>query len=324
MMKPLAGLLALLMLVACGGEDENVNQKVGGLPDFDASWNYGAPEETRKVFAGILSEAGPDAPLNWKLELQTQIARTHSLVREFDEAHALLDTIEKGLTDETGRARLRYLLERGRAFNSSGKKSEAKPLFVEAWDVGREIGDDSLAVDAAHMVAIAVPGTEVAKQWNLKGLELARTSDDEGAQNWVGPLTYNMGWEAFDTGKPQEALDLFEESRQHFEGRGLEARERVSRWSVARATRELGRNEEALAMQLDLLAENETAETPDGFVFEELGELYLLKEEPELARENFAKALPMLEKELWLVDNEPDRITRLRELAGTSDTAMEN
>ena len=41
--------------------------------------------------------------------------------------------IEKRLTDTVPVAQVRYLLERGRTFNSSKKKDEARPWFKKAW-----------------------------------------------------------------------------------------------------------------------------------------------------------------------------------------------
>ena len=38
------------------------------------------------------------------------------------------------------RVRLRYLLERGRVLNSSGKPDEARPLFLQAWELGTQPG----------------------------------------------------------------------------------------------------------------------------------------------------------------------------------------
>jgi hypothetical protein len=85
------------------------------------------------------------------LEILTQVARTYSLRKRFDEAHQLLDEIEPQLASAGPRVRVRYLLERGRTFNSSGNREKARELFVAAWEVARPSGLEGLAVDAAHM-----------------------------------------------------------------------------------------------------------------------------------------------------------------------------
>ncbi|MEO5930639.1 MAG: hypothetical protein ABIR47_11955, partial [Candidatus Kapaibacterium sp.] len=121
--------------------------------NFDRLWNYQKPDETEQRFREILRAAPQGTP--YHVELLTQIARTQSLQRKFAEAHAILDEAAALLTPEMRRARIRYLLERGRTFNSAGQKERALPLFVEAWEIGRETGEDNLAIDAAHMVAIA-------------------------------------------------------------------------------------------------------------------------------------------------------------------------
>ncbi|NJN44403.1 MAG: hypothetical protein HC806_06580 [Anaerolineae bacterium] len=67
-------------------------------------------------------------------------------------------------------------------------------------------------------------------------------------------------------------------------------------------------------MQLALLAESEqTGDTP-GYTHEELGELYLLAGESEKAVPHFAAAFNELSKDPWLVENEPERIERLKTL----------
>lgn len=284
-------------------------------PDFEAAWNYGAPAETRETFNSMLAEAGDEAPLAWTLELRTQIARTHSLTGEFDEAHAILDDVEPATEGAMDKVRIRYLLERGRTFNSAGDKVKARPLFIEAWEVGKDAGEDFFAVDAAHMVAIAASDGDEANAWNLTGLEFARQSADERARGWVGSLTNNMGWTAFDAGKLVEALALFEESRDHFLSRDLPARARIARWSIARVKREQGAIDEALAMQLEIRDENEAAGEPDGFCYEELGELYLLKDDLETAAENFAHAHALLSLDDWFVKNEAARLARIESLS---------
>lgn len=284
------------------------------LPDFDALWNYGAPLETREKFTALLDEASADVSQAWRLELKTQIARTHSLVGEFKEAHAILDGVEPEITEDMARPRVRYLLERGRAFNSNGEKDRAKVLFVEAFGVGEVAGEDFHTVDAAHMVAIAATDASEANRWNNIGLVLARQSENTRARGWVGSLTNNMGWTAFDGGKLEEALALFEESRNHFLSRDQAGRARIARWSIARVKREQGAIDEALAMQLEIRAENETAGEPDGYCFEELGELYLLRNEPDKAAPQFAAAFRILSQDSWFVNNESDRLARLEEL----------
>lgn len=124
------------------------------LPNFDAEWNFADPGATEVIFRRML-EDNRGAPRGWKLELKTQIARALGLQRKFELAHEMLDDVESKLGDRE-LTRVRYLLERGRVYNSEGKADEARPLFEEAHDLARQVGDEQLAVDAAHMVALAV------------------------------------------------------------------------------------------------------------------------------------------------------------------------
>jgi hypothetical protein len=63
-------------------------------PDFMALWDYQDPAASALRFHTLLPEARAAADLQLELELLTQIARTHSLQRQFAEAHQLLDEIE--------------------------------------------------------------------------------------------------------------------------------------------------------------------------------------------------------------------------------------
>ena len=78
--------------------------------------------------------------------------------------------------------------------------------------------------------------------------------------------------------------------------------------------RALNRIDEAITIQLGLLEELIKAETSDGYVYEELGELYLLKGE-EIHKMYFQFAYNELSKDIWLAANEQARLNRMKELA---------
>ncbi|HCV26580.1 MAG: hypothetical protein CME13_22485 [Gemmatimonadetes bacterium] len=103
--------------------------------DFDEVWDYGDPAGTRTRFGGFLTGAA-DSTLSYRLQLQTQIARTHGLEGDSEAAHKLLDETEGELTDLASVAGVRYLLERGRAHRSSGEPGTALPSFEQAYDLG--------------------------------------------------------------------------------------------------------------------------------------------------------------------------------------------
>ena len=247
------------------------------LPDIDKLWDYHKPEETEKKFRELLSAAEESGNTGYQAELLTQIARTHSLRSRFDEAHRILDQVEKMLTPDLPRARVRYLLERGRSFNSSKQQDKARPLFHEAWDLAREAREDNLAVDAAHMIAIVeIPTPEKAMEWNLKALDYAEKSDQKDAKKWLGSLYNNIGWTYFDMKKNEDALRLFEKGVAFREEQRKDGPILIAKWCVARVYRALGRVEEALDVQRKLDAEyDEKKLDRAGYVYEELGECLL-------------------------------------------------
>src|SRR4029434_5022471 len=134
--------------------------------DLESFWQYSDPAASEGRFRALLPTTEGDVAL----ELRTQIARTYSLRRRFAEAHAILNEVEHELPGAGLRPRIRYVLERGRTFNSSGEKEKARALFVQAWEVSQRTPHEGLAVDAAHMVAITHSGTPEALAWNEKGL----------------------------------------------------------------------------------------------------------------------------------------------------------
>jgi tetratricopeptide (TPR) repeat protein len=291
----------------------------GGSQDlrtFDRLWDYDDPAATEAKFRALLpvAEAAGDRPA--LLQLRTQIARALGLQKRFDEANRELDGVEAELGGAPAVVRARYLLERGRVRNTSGDPGGARAIFEEAWETARAGGEDGFAVDAAHMVAI-VAGPDEAIAWTERALELARASEDPRARKWKGSLLNNLGWTYHDLGRFQEAHGLFGEALEFRRGQGEDGPIRVARWCVARSLRSLGRVEEALAAQRELLAEAEAANEPDGFVLEEVAECLLALDRMEEARPFFARAHTELAKDPWLPANEPDRIARLAELGGS-------
>ena len=282
--------------------------------DFDKLWNYNDPSDTERQFRGLLPAAEHSADKSYLAQLLTQIARAQGLQRLFEDAHKTLDVVSKLLTDDLQTARVRYLLERGRVFNSSGEKDQARPLFLQAWELAQAVYEDFYAVDAAHMLAIALSADEQ-MSWNLKALELAEISDQPRARNWLGSLYNNIGWTYHDAGQYSQALDIFEKALGFREAQGEPANIRVAKWCIARTLRSLGRTQETLDSQLALLAEHVAAGTSDGYVSEEIGECLLKLGRTDESRPYFAQAYDELSKDEWLVANESARLQRLKSLS---------
>ena len=171
-----------------------------------------------------------------RAEALTQLARVEGLRGDFAAGERLLDEV----TEEEPRVRIRVDLERGRLRRSAGDREAALPLFERAYAAAVEAGEDWLAGDAAHMCALAAADREGFVAWTNRGLELADRSD--AAAYWAGPLLNNLGWEHFDAGEHEQALQAF--------ARALEVRLRDpentaaiehAREAVAEAERALGR-----------------------------------------------------------------------------------
>lgn len=287
------------------------------LPDFDALWNYNQPAETEQKFRALLPQA--KATASYQGELLTQIARCQGLQRKFKEAHQTLDEIKAVLPSQPTVLHVRYLLERGRVFNSSKMQPQAIPLFEQAWKMARELKADFYAVDAAHMLGIAAP-SEQQLAWNLKALEAAEHSQEPRARKWLGSLYNNIGWTYHDQKDFKTALTMFRKAlawhQEHQTGEG----EAIAQWTVARCLRSVGQIKEALTLQQATLKWRQEKKLPeDGYVSEEIGEcLLLLKREPE-AQPYFAQAYALLSQDEWLKAEEAPRLERLKQLGKRSD-----
>ena len=242
--------------------------EAAGSIEIEALWEYSDPAMSESRFRAALEGRSGDTAL----ELMTQIARTHSLRRNFDEAHRLLDQVHVQLKTAGIAPRVRYLLERGRTFNSAGDREKAGKLFVHAFEQAQAGRLEGLAVDAAHMVAVAHAGTEQALEWNRRGLALARESKEAKAIALIPAMLNNQAWDLHAMGRYPEALALFEEAREEWSTRARPQQIHIAKWSVARCLRSLGRHEEALAIQRALQAEQAAEGTSDPYVDEEIAE----------------------------------------------------
>lgn len=278
--------------------------------NFDHLWDYNQPAATEARFRELLPQLAND-PARYA-ELLTQIARAQGLQRQFDEAHATLDGVEAQLADLPVRVRIRYLLERGRVYRSSGKVDVARPFFLEAWEVAQPAGEDNYAIDAAHMLAIIEPPAEQ-RRWHQLAIDLTEQTADPEAKKWAGSLNNNLGWSYFEEGEYTAALACFTKALAAREAQGKAGPIHIARWSVAKTLRMLSRVDEALAIQEALAAAQGLGE-PDGYVYEELGECYLLRQETAKATSAFAQAYALLSQDSWLVANEGERLARLQRL----------
>jgi tetratricopeptide (TPR) repeat protein len=294
---------------------------VAAAPDdfsarLDALWDFDHPAASEAKFAAEL--ARHPAGSRESRETSTQLARSLGLQRKFAAADSTLDSLEASLGTRPARIRVRYLLERGRVRNSSGQTDAAVRLFKDAVAAAKTDtlpGADFYLVDALHMLGIAAPAPE-RLDWNLQALRAADASTDARTRGWRGSLLNNLGWTYHDRNDYATALDYWQNAQKAREEAGDISKIRVARWTVARGLRSLGRLDEADAIQRALASETERDGAPDGFIYEELMEIALARNDAKSASPWAAKAYALLKDDIWLNANEQSRLVRIANVAG--------
>jgi len=284
--------------------------------NFDALWNFDDPAGTEARFLEVRQTLGAPEDHARLLELDTQIARTQGLQGRFNDALAMLETVQVALRPDETRAAIRYELEFGRVLRSSGSPEAARPFFDRAAALAEAAGEDRLAVDARHMVALVEPDPARRVSLMLGDLEFAAASADPDARKWRGSLWNNIGMAFHEIGDLDDALEAFETATRFWE-EDDPPRVLIGHWMVAWTLRLQGKLAEALAMQEVLERAHAEAGTPGAYVQLELGELHLaLAKGPEAedhrrkARAHFARAHDLLQDEL-----DPDRLDRMKRIA---------
>jgi|1186.fasta_scaffold02684_5 tetratricopeptide (TPR) repeat protein len=248
-----------------------------------------------------------------KAEVLTQLARVEGLRDRFEEGERLIEEAE-ALAGDDRTAKARIDLERGRLRRSGGDPDAARPLFVSAFDVASDAGQTFIAADAAHMAALVAGGRDGFIEWTRRGIDLAER--DQGASYWLGPLYNNLGWEYYEAGDYEQALDAFE--------RQVVARERdadnrqaleIARYSVGKALRAVGRSAEAVRMLEGCVAWADGEGAPDGWFHEELAEEYAAVGRDTEAADQARAAIPLLERDDPDFASDETRSARLRALA---------
>ena len=275
-------------------------------------WDFDDLDSTERRFRELLA-AEPSA--GSRAEILTQLARMQGLRGEFAEGDRLADEAEALAGSETA-ARVRIDLERGRLRRSSGDEEAALPLFESAFHTAVDTDELALAADAAHMAALAAPDRRAMLAWTRTGIEVAESAADPSARYWLGPLLNNLGWEHYESGEYESALDAFQ--------RALAAREQdpgnrpaveIARYAVAKTLRALGRPAEAAPLLEHAVAWADGEGKPDGWFHEELAECYAALGRPLEAGEQARRAVALLPDADSTFEPGGERATRLRELA---------
>jgi len=247
--------------------------------DVNALWNFSRPEVSEQRFSAAMDGATADE----KLVLQTQIARTWGLRRDFAKARDVLAGVEPALPGASDEVRVRYWLELGRTWISATHSKEqrtpealqtARDAYLGAFDMAERARLDFLAIDALHMMVFIDDASDQQLAWNQKALAYLERSDQPDAKRWEGSLRNNVGYALRLKGDYDGALEQFRLSRAAYERAGRSRNVRIADWMIARTWREQQRYAEAIALQLELERAWDADGEPDPYVFEELELLY--------------------------------------------------
>ena len=289
--------------------------------DFDKLWDYQKPAETEQKFRALIPTAKQQG-MSYYLQLLTQIARTMSLQKKYTDAYNVLSDVSQQMTDDMRVVRVRHLLELGRTQNAEKHCEVANKTFREAFSVSDKAEEWGYAVDALHMIAItysygSLESPQEKLNWEEKAVAYAESKDSLNAKKWLGSLYFNSGWSYYELKRYQEALVTFTKAYELDKANGSPEWILLDdRRTVAQMKRLVGQIDDALAEELQLEKENiEKLGKPDGFVFEELGELYLVKKNDAQAKEYFAKAYFILKDQLT-DPKDQERLARIKQLAG--------
>lgn len=296
--------LALLLSVAVAAQEV----------DIDKLWDYDQPALSEARFREAIEQAGQRADATRKGEAITQLARALGLQEKFDAANLVLDELQADLPNLPAVVSVRYMLERGRLINGRGEPKRAGRWFRNALTLAQKHDLDFLAIDAAHMLAIAETG-KASLDWNFKALAMAEQSKNPRAKEWFGSLYNNIGWTYHDLKDYPQALDFLRRAMAWHEARQTGKQLLIARWSVAKLLRLSGENENALRMLFDLESAWARLKEEDGYVYEEIAENLRELGRNKEARPYFARAYHLLSKDAWLMRQEPGRVTRLKQLS---------
>lgn len=191
---------------------------------LDQLWNFDDPAGSEARFRAAAADESYDD--DERAELTTQLGRAIGLQGRYEEADALLDSVD---ADEPTVA-VRVLLERGRVLNSSGHPGMAVPLFEQAAELADHLGEEFLAVDALHMLAIA--DSAHAETWTRSALEYASTVHDDRTKRWIVSLHNNLGWTLHDAGRCTEAMGEFQLAEQWADRIGTPHQQELAREAI--------------------------------------------------------------------------------------------
>lgn len=257
--------------------------------DLEGLWDFSNPALSEQRFQAALASANPDD----SLILQTQIARTYGLRGEFAKARDILKDLEPQLASASPQAQTRHALELGRTLASAAHppdsqtpqdKERARGAYERALGLAKKHRLDDLAIDALHMLAFVDTAPADQLKWGREALAVVQASSQPAARKWEGSIRNNIGYALHQLGRYDEALAEFQRAVMVRETGANAQATRIAYWMVAWTLRSMNRVDEALEIQLRLEREGDAAGAPDPYVFEELEQLYQLKDDARRAQ----------------------------------------
>lgn len=267
---------------------------VAAAIDLSALWDFGNPQLSEQRFVAAMDGASADE----RLVLQTQIARTWGLRRDFARVRELLAPVGLALSGASAEVRVRYWLELGRSHASAAhedgeqtpaSREAARAHFLRAHELAEKARLDGLAIDALHMMVFVDTEPDQQLAWNRRALAVLERSAQPEARRWEGSLRNNIGYALHLKGEHDAAVEQFRLSRAAYARDGRTRNVRVADWMIARTRRVQGRYEEALQLQLGLESAWEREGGSDPFVWRELEAIYRALGDDAKARHYAAK-----------------------------------
>lgn len=247
--------------------------------DVAKLWDYDNPEASEQRFRTARSGASLDEAFI----LQTQIARTYGIRRDFAQARQILASLAPQLQNVSIEAQVYYHLELGRTYASATHPPEsqtaetnelARAAYMRAAELAENSNLDNMAIDALHMMTFVDTAPEKQVEWNHKALAFMQASSQPDAKKWAGSLHNNTGYALYLLGRYEDALLEFHLALAAHQQSGNPQTIRIAHWMIAWTLRALARFDEAVEIQLRLEKECDEAGEPDPYVFEELELLY--------------------------------------------------
>lgn len=286
------------------------------FPDIDGYWGSNDLAECELKIRNALP-INPDG--EWseaQLSALTQLVRVLNLQGKTEAARDSLILARKLILSRMPKdikSEIRLMLEEGRHLCINMTPAKAPPFFGQAWSTACDHGLDYLAIEAAVMLAVSQP-VKSQNEWLQRAIDLAEKTEDADSKLWLAQLYLMEGWHAYDFRRMDDALKYFNLAL----ARPRQAGEMTDliriKWCVARCLRALGRVQEALDIQTELLNEITNANKVNGYVFLEMAECTLLLQRNEEAKSYFESAYKILSTNSWLIDNRNSELSRMQEL----------